>query len=55
MYDDIFVASDDAVVYRIAVYKAIYPSVATLADVIAAIDHVSFASVLNGLDPSKIQ
>ena len=27
--------------YRIAVYKAIYPSVGTMADVIAAIDQVS--------------
>lgn len=30
---------------RIAVYKAIYPSVGTLADVIAAVDHVSVTSV----------
>jgi len=39
---------------RIAVYKAVYPSVGTLADVIAAIDHVSFSSVLNGLHPLRI-
>lgn len=31
---------------RIAVYKAIFPSVGTLADVIAAIDQVSVTSVL---------
>jgi hypothetical protein len=30
---------------RIAVYKAIFPSVGTLADVVAAIDQVSFHSV----------
>lgn len=35
-----------AVFCRIAVYKAIYPSVGTLADVIAAIDQVSADSSL---------
>lgn len=34
------------VICRIAVYKAIYPTVGVLADVIAAIDQVSLASYL---------
>lgn len=43
MYDDICVAANDVFFFfRIAVYKAVYPTVGTIADVIAAIDHVSF-------------
>jgi len=39
---------------RIAVYKAIFPSVGTLADVIAAIDQVSVTSILKLIKSSQI-